>query len=186
MFSHPLGGDAALRLVSMGDAEMLFALVDANRVYLRQWLPWVAGTTHLDHTKRWIEGALRQYATNDGFEAGICLDGQIVGILGLNRINWANRSANIGYWLGEAFQGRGIVSMACQAVTSYAFSALNLNRVEIRAATMNHRSRAIPKRLNFEHEGTLREAEWLGDRFVDHEVYAMLAKHWLIPPVSQT
>ena len=55
---------------------------------------------------------------------------------------------------------------------------LKLNRVEIRCATGNKRSRAIPERPGFTQEETVRQAEWLYDRFVDHTVYGMLASEW--------
>jgi hypothetical protein len=51
-------------------------------------------------------------------------------------------------------------------------------RVEIRAAPENARSRAIPERLGFTQEGTLRQVERVGDRYLDNVVYAMLAEHW--------
>jgi RimJ/RimL family protein N-acetyltransferase len=49
-------------------------------------------------------------------------------------------------------------------------------RVEIRAAPENARSRAIPERLGFTQEGTLRQVERVGDRYLDNVVYAMLAE----------
>ena len=51
---------------------------------------------------------------------------------------------------------------------------LSLQKIDIRCATGNSKSRAIPERLGFKHEGTLRRAEKLYDRWVDHEVYALL------------
>ena len=56
--------------------------------------------------------------------------------------------------------------------------AAMLNRVEIRAAVGNERSRSIPERLGFRQEGVLRKAELVGDRYVDHAVYATLASEW--------
>ena len=60
----------------------------------------------------------------------------------------------------------------------HAFSVWDLNRVEIRAAPENLRSRAIPERLGFTEEGTLRQAERVGDRYLDNTVYAVLAEDW--------
>jgi ribosomal-protein-serine acetyltransferase len=65
-----------------------------------------------------------------------------------------------------------------RALVDHAFAGWGLNRVEIRAALENARSRAIPERLGFKKEGVLREAERLGERFVDHALYAVLASEW--------
>lgn len=62
-------------------------------------------------------------------------------------INWSNKTAYIGYWLGEEFQGNGIMTKVAKTLTDYAFNELNLNKVEIRAAVENEKSRAIPERL---------------------------------------
>jgi ribosomal-protein-serine acetyltransferase len=105
-------------------------------------------------------------------------DGRIVGTLGFYRVDWENRSASIGYWIAESCQGRGIVTQAVRALTDHAFGTWQLNRVEIRAGIGNERSRAIATRLGFKEEGVLREAERVGDRYVDHVVHAMLAADW--------
>ena len=57
-------------------------------------------------------------------------------------------------------------------------SVWELNRIEIRAAVGNARSRAIPERLGFKQEGTLREAERVGDAYLDAVVYSMLGSEW--------
>lgn len=58
------------------------------------------------------------------------------------------------------------------------FSHLKLNKVEIRAAIENKKSRSIPERLGFVNEGSIRQAEWLYDHFVDQIVYGILAIEW--------
>lgn len=65
-----------------------------------------------------------------------------------------------------------------KALTDYAFTELKLNKVEIRAAAENQKSRSIPERLGYKEEGTIRQAEWLYDHYVDHVVYGMLAEEW--------
>jgi ribosomal-protein-serine acetyltransferase len=93
-------------------------------------------------------------------------------------IDWAERKVEIGYWLGESFQGKGLMTKACKTLITYAFAELGLNKVEIHCATENIRSCAIPKRLGFTQEGILRDAEWLYDHFVNLVVYGMLAREW--------
>jgi ribosomal-protein-serine acetyltransferase len=89
----------------------------------------------------------RQVADNDGFQTAIVCDGRIVGAVGFHGIDWDNRSSSIGYWLDAGHQGRGIMTSAVRALVDHALRGWELNRVEIRAAPDNRRSRAIPERL---------------------------------------
>ena len=66
------------------------------------------------------------------------------------------------------------MTSACEAVIDYCFSELKLKRIEIRVATENHKSQAIPERLGFQKEGCLKSAEWLYDKYVDHYVYGLI------------
>ena len=97
-----------------------------------------------------------------------------LGVVGYHGIDWASRSTTLGYWLGEEFQGQGLMTEACGATVEHAFGELGLNRVGTVCATDNHRSRAIPERSGFRREGVQRQAEWLYDHFVDHVMYARL------------
>jgi ribosomal-protein-serine acetyltransferase len=70
---------------------------------------------------------------------------------------------------------------AVRALVTHAFEAWELNRVQIRVAVGNVRSRAIPERLGFKQEGVFRQAERIGDRFEDIVVYSMLVGEWSMP-----
>jgi ribosomal-protein-serine acetyltransferase len=166
-----------LRLLTEHDVEELHALVSANREHLMPWMPWAARQTIAD-TRAFVRTTRRQFAENNGFQMAIVDDGRIAGIVGFHSVSWPNRSTTIGYWLARDAQGRGTMTSAVRALVDYAFGDWGLNRVEIRAAVENARSRAIPERLGFREEGTVREAERVGDRFVDHVVYGMLARDW--------
>ena len=67
---------------------------------------------------------------------------------------------------------------SCRSLINYGFTTLKLNRIVIACATANHRSRAIPLRLGFIHEGVARDAEWLYNQFGDHDIYALLVGEW--------
>lgn len=117
-------------------------------------------------------------ADDAGFQTAIVRDGRIVGMVGFHGIEWEARSTSTGYWLDADCQGRGIVTKAVRALVDHPFSVWDLNRVEIGAAPGHRRSRAIPERLGFTGDGTLRQAERVGDRFLDNTVYAVLAADW--------
>jgi ribosomal-protein-serine acetyltransferase len=178
MFAFRMDGDAELRLLEERHAEELFALVDRNRAYLRQWLPWLDGTKAPPDSRAFIQSTLDQFAKNAGFIAGIWYQGGLAGVVGFHGIDWANRRTSLGYWCSAERQGLGLVTRSCRALVAHAFREWKLNRVEIACATENTRSRAIPTRLGFTAEGTSRDAEWLYDHFVDHVQYAMLARDW--------
>jgi len=178
MLTYSFAEGAELRLLERQHADELFALIDLNRSYLRRWLPeWDVQKT-LDDCKSVIKSSLEQLAANGGFTLDIWWQGRLAGIIGAGNIDWENRSTTIGYWLGESYQGRGLMTGACRALVDYLFSELKLHRLEIRCATSNPKSCGVPKRLGFSKEGVLRQAQAFDDRFLDIEVYGMLAEDW--------
>ncbi|QFT87522.1 Putative ribosomal N-acetyltransferase YdaF [Bacillus sp. THAF10] len=178
MFVHKIDEELALKLAEVKDAERLYELTDNSREYLREWLPWVDFTKSADDTRNFIKMTRQSYADNKALTAMILYKGEIVGSAGFNTLDWSNKVANIGYWLDKDYQGKGIMTRVAGALTDYAITELGMNRVDIRAAEKNVKSRSIPERLGFTLEGKIRQAEWLYDHHVDHMVYGMLAEEW--------
>lgn len=178
MFRSELPCGSFLRLLEESDADELFALVEANRPYLQRWLPWVEATRGPEPILDFIRAGRKQFVDNNGFQAAIVDGARMIGAIGFHAVDWRNRSTSIGYWLAEDRQGRGTMTEAVRALVGHAFDVWKLNRVEIRAAVGNMRSRAIPERLGFKEEGVLRDGERIGDRYEDSVVYSMLAKDW--------
>jgi ribosomal-protein-serine acetyltransferase len=152
--------------------------VDANRPYLAEWLPWAAHESRVETHLEFIRISQQQLDDDNGFQTAIVDGDEVVGVIGFHRVDWVNKATSIGYWIRPQSQGRGIVTGAVRALTSYAFDVWELERVEIRAATGNARSAAIPLRLGFVHEGVARRAERHGETFKDLAVYSMLAGDW--------
>jgi ribosomal-protein-serine acetyltransferase len=178
VFLSDLGDGARLRLLEHRHAANVYVLVDANRDHLRRWLPWVDGTRSMDDSREFIRSSLEQFARGDGFNAGIWQDHQLAGLIGLFGVHAESRKAEIGYWLGQEYTGRGLMTRACAAVLDYAFDELNLHRVVIRCAVENETSCAVARRLGFVFEGVTREDGWLYDRFVSHNVFSLLETEW--------
>lgn len=177
-FEADLGGGRGLRVLEDDDAEELFALIDANRVHLAQWMPFVGQTRGVVDSLAFIRAARRQQEENRGMQLAVLADEHIVGVAGFHAIDWNRRQTSIGYWLAADQQGAGTMTASVATLLDYAFDRWKLVRVEIRAGVANMRSRAIPQRLGFREEGVLPAAERIGTRVIDHVIYSMSARDW--------
>ena len=151
-----LGDGIRVRSLDPGDAEALFAVVEANRERLRPWMPWEDATRSPDDIRDFIERA--RASSTDADANGIWVDGELAGSMGM-RIDTLANSAEIGYWIDGRHEGRGIVTRACRRFIDEAFTAFGLHRVSLHAATTNARSQAVAERLGMTREAVLREAE---------------------------
>jgi ribosomal-protein-serine acetyltransferase len=178
MYNYTVNDDIELKLLRKNDAEKLFQLVNSCREYLRKWLPWVDATKSCEDTKVFIQNTIKQFASNDGFQVGIWYKNELAGVIGYNGMNRKSNSIKIGYWLGEKFIRKGIMTKVCKVFVDYAFTDLNVNQVEIRCAVDNHKSRAIPEKLGFTNKEVLNNSEWLYDHYVNHIIYVISKKDW--------
>ena len=76
-------------------------------------------------------------------------------------------------------QGKGIMTQACKRLIQYGFEKMNLHRMEINVVPENLKSLAIPKKLGFYHEGTIRESLFFNNKFYDGEKYSLLKREWI-------
>ncbi|QKE73593.1 GNAT family N-acetyltransferase [Arthrobacter citreus] len=179
MFKVQLSSDLSINLLTTKYAEELVEALKENQNSLKEWLVWAENIPVIeDYQRSIIPMWLQKFADNNGFETGIFYKDELVGMLGLHYIDWSNQTTEIGYWLSEKMQGQGIMSRAVEGLVTYCYEELNLNRVVIRAAVENEKSRAIPVRLGFKHEGVQREAQQIREKFYDIAVYSMLKNEW--------
>lgn len=174
---------SALRVLREDDAAELFELTDANRAYLRRWLPWVDLVTSEEDSRSFLQTVNAQREDGRGPTFGIVHDEALAGVVGFLPIDPVNRCGEIGYWLAERACGRGVMTQCCRFVVRYGFLTLDLNRIQIAAGTENVDSRAIPERLGFRFEGVLRGRENLYGTFIDHAMYSLLRSEFDAAPL---
>jgi ribosomal-protein-serine acetyltransferase len=174
----PIDQELQLRLHEERYAEEYFALIESNRAYLREWMPWADSEGSLEETKAYMKQTLQGFANNEELQLGIWYQNRLVGAFGYPHLDLINLRVEIGYWIARSMQRKGLVTKVCRAMISYAFDHYHLNKVEILCATGNTRSRAIPERLGFTQEGIIRQAERFNDHYNDLVVYSMLASEW--------
>jgi ribosomal-protein-serine acetyltransferase len=178
----PITVDAGARLRAWrpSDARALFEAVDASREHIAEWLTWADGYS-VDRAQAFIATCRRAYEHNEGLDMCLEVDGAIAGGCGFVRIDRETGEGEVGYWLGLPYTGKGLMTRAAAAMTEHGFRALGFHRVVIAMLAGNHRSRAIPERLGFTHEGTFREARMHRGALHDIAWYAMLERDWSPP-----
>ena len=126
----------------------------------------------LADAKRWIEVA-NPTASITNF--AIVVDGAAVGASGLVlREDVFRRSAEIGYWLGEEFWGRGIVTEAVRAVTDYAFETFDLCRVYAGVFEWNPASMRVLEKAGYEFECRMKKSVTKDGETIDEFIYAVV------------
>ncbi len=177
LLPRDLGDGLVLHPASVADAEDSFAVVDAERDRLREWLPWVDGTTSVDVTRGFLERVTSASVETGEVHATIRLGGGFAGHADL-LVSPLQRSGEVGYWLAARAVGRGVITRVVAELFDIGFRDLDLHRIQLQAATGNTRSRAVAERLGMHYEGIRREAEQLPQGFVDLAVYSTLVNEW--------
>jgi ribosomal-protein-alanine N-acetyltransferase len=122
--------------------------------------------------------------TKDYLRLGIELaaSGRLLGTCALWGINAQSRRAEIGFILGSQGWGRGYMHEALSALLDYAFTELNLNRIEADTDPRNERSARLLDRLKFSKEGLFRERCIFDGEVSDAAMYGLLRREWIQRP----
>ncbi len=168
-----------LEIVKLSMAPIIFETINRDREYLKTWLPFVEFTNQLSDTEKFIESVVNHPESKKEELYSIWYKEEFAGLIGLKDTDWTNKKTELGYWLAEKMQGKGIITNCVRKLLNYSFQKLKLNRVQIKVAAGNIKSAAIPQRLNFQKEGIERSGEFHKNQYLDLEIYSMLKHEWL-------
>jgi ribosomal-protein-serine acetyltransferase len=169
--------DITLKEIGTEDAKDIFYTIDFERSYLSEWLPFVELTTDIEYTRAFINNYLNSEIKDATFV--IHYKNKFVGLVGLKDTDTDNLKTEIGYWISETYQHKGIITRSGKRLIEYVFDELKLNRIQLKAATGNLKSQAVAERLGFIREGIEREGELHSRGFVDLVVFSLLKRDWL-------
>lgn len=147
-----------LRCWEPTDAAALKAAIDASLEHLRPWMPWAKDEPEdlqakIERLRRWRG----QFDLGRDFVYGVFSpdEREVLGSSGLHtRVGEGARE--IGYWIHVDHVNQGLATEVAAALTTVAFEIDAVVRVEIRCDPRNVRSAAVPRKLGFVHEATLR------------------------------
>ena len=174
-FSLEVDDELELQLLEEDHAQGLFRIIEECRDYLDTWLPWVRENTTLGDSVDYIHRSRAKFGKGEAIPTGLVYRGELCGTAGLTL---DGRTGELGYWVHRDYQGRGIVTRACKALTDFGFEHRGMRRCIVRVAPENDKSWAIPERLGFTLEGTAREAGAHPDGYFDLRVYSLLRREW--------
>jgi len=165
-----------LRPWQPGDAEALFEAAKESLSTVGAWLPWLHAGYRQEDSERWIAHCQTAWERGELYAFGI-FDGhgRLLGSMGLNRLDPQRLNANLGYWVREQEQGKGIAARALRAIASFGFDALKLIRIEIVTAIDNAASRRVAERSGAHFDGIS------PNRIVHHGKPAPAAVYSLLP-----
>ena len=134
----------------------------------------------IDEIKKWFEPSDQKYTEFIGFEIYHNDDKRVIGVVGINHINWIYRHANIFITIGEKdYWNQGYATEAARMVLNYAFNEINLNKIYAGIAELNKGSWNVAEKLNFTYETTVPEDFYMDGKYVSVKKYHILKDEWV-------
>jgi len=137
-----------LRPFRSDDCQQFAAAIRESAKSVGKWLPWWKPDFSEDDALSWFLVCEEAILARTGFDIGVFRkDGKtLIGSVAINRIDAANRTGSIGYWVRETQQGRGYCSEAVNRIKLFGFNELGLSRLEIVVLTENTASRKVAEK----------------------------------------
>lgn len=160
--------------VKLSMAPIIFNVIDRDRAYLSEWLPFVDVTQQISDTELFIKSLHSGSDFKKDVVYAIWYKMGFAGLIGFKDSDWVNNKTEVGYWLAQDMQGKGIITQCLRVLIRHAFDKLGMNRVQVKVAVDNNKSAAIPQRLGFKLEGVERQGELINGKYHDLQVFSIL------------
>ena len=180
-------------LPTAADADDMYALLSGEqRQVVCSTLAW-NGPEDLAEIQGWIEKCRTLSFSEWGYHWVLrdrlgAITGEadrVVGAIGTRPVREPGR-ADVGYWLGAAYWGRGLMREALLALIDLGFSTLEYDKLEAEVFATNERGRRLVEHAGFALEGMVRRSQRKYGKWIDAAIYGMLppdAQH--TPPTSR-
>ena len=161
-----------LRELRASDASTLYAELTAPEAKKFMWAP----TPNVVAFERFIEWTHAERAVGKYICYGVVPKGKedAYGVFELRQLQPGFLRGELGFVIAPPYWGTGVFYEGAKLLLDFAFNVVNVHRIEARAAIDNERSNAALQKLGARREGTLKDAFWRDDRFVDQYLWAIL------------
>ena len=171
----PLFDEWCVRSFSADDADAVAAYANNRnvRINLRDSFPYPY-TIH--DARKWLKSVKKHEPESSWAIASAT---EVIGGIGVHiQPDVYRQSAEIGYWLGEPFWGKGIATAAVKAIVAHVFDKFNMLRIHAGVFAWNPASARVLEKAGFAFEARLRKAVVKDGKNIDQLMYAMLREEW--------
>jgi len=172
------GERIVLRKLRLSDALDIYKnLQDKEMVKWTLNIPW---PYKKQDAVKWIKRTHYKIKNKKEYAFGIVLktENRIIGAISLMHIDWKNKNAEIGYWLGKKYWGKGYMTEAVRLILKFAFEKLKLHRIYANLFEENVASRRVLEKAGFKLEGIMREHRYRYNKWHNELKFGILKKEY--------
>jgi RimJ/RimL family protein N-acetyltransferase len=176
-----------IRCYHPSDAKLLEQSVMESLEHLKPWMVWAHNEpVSLEARTKAVQSFRGKFDLGENYIYGIfnADETRLLGGTGLHPRIGENQF-EIGYWIHKDFINQGLVTESTAALTKVAFEICRVHRVEIHCDPANLASAAVPRKLGYTHEGTLRQKTRFLDRWSDSMVWGLLESEYPTSPAAE-
>ena len=176
-----------VRCYNLSDVQMLAESVSENIEHLKPWMPWAhAEPEPIEEKEKRLRRFRGMFDLGQDYIYGIFNpeETRLLGGTGLHT-RLGENELEIGYWIHKDFINHGLVTESTAALIKVAFEIIHIHRLEIHCDPANYASAAIPRKLGFTHEGTLRAKTRFLERWSDSMIWGLLENEYPDSPASK-
>lgn len=176
-----------VRCYNLSDVQMLAESVSENIEHLKPWMPWAhAEPEPIEEKEKRLRRFRGMFDLGQDYIYGIFNpeETRLLGGTGLHT-RLGENELEIGYWIHKDFINHGLVTESTAALIKVAFEIIHIHRLEIHCDPANYPSAAIPRKLGFTHEGTLRAKTRFLERWSDSMIWGLLENEYPDSPASK-
>lgn len=171
------GKRITLRLFTKKDEKRLAELANDKSVNRFTHVPY---PYNLKMAKEFIKSSNERFRKKQEYHFAIALNeaDEFIGTIGLIRISKRDNRAEIGYWLGKPYRGKGYTTEACRLLIDFGFKKLKFNKIVIVCAKENKSSKRVIDKVGAKLEGVLKKDAFIGGHYRDCLIHGILRKEW--------
>lgn len=130
--------------------------------------------------KSFIKSSHYRLRKKKGYDFGIVLKntGKVIGGISLTNLDWENKNAEVGYWLGKKYWGKGLTTEAVKLILKFGFEKLKLHRIYAHLFEENIGSKRVLEKCGFKLEAIIRETRFRYNKWHNELTYGILKKEY--------